>query len=111
MQYNGVQQWQINAIQRQLASGSAHNVDALERSTANNSALDALVFELCTQLIRQRLDRNTPFESPLMHWLAVMGIDESANRLRRPQDYTRILAGMLYINRLLILEFALLLQP
>ena len=42
-----------------------------------------------------------------MHWLAVMGIDENANRLRRPPDYTRILAGMLYINRLLILEFAL----
>ena len=48
VQYNGVQQWQINAIQRQLASGSAHNMDALERSTADNGALDALVFELCT---------------------------------------------------------------
>ena len=40
-----------------------------------------------------------------------MGIDKAVNRLRRQQNYTRTLASMLYINRLLILESTLPLRP
>lgn len=69
--------------------------------------LTTCLFALATTCIQQRLDQNTPFASPMMHWLAVEGINASANRLRRPQEYTRVLAGMLYVNRLLTLEFAL----
>ncbi|KAI9811941.1 MAG: hypothetical protein M1826_003013 [Phylliscum demangeonii] len=69
------------------------------------SFMDQL-FALATMCIQQRLQESRPFTSPMMHFLAVMGIDEVANKLRRPQTYTRVLAGILYINRLLALEYA-----
>ncbi|KAI9833431.1 MAG: hypothetical protein M1826_007529 [Phylliscum demangeonii] len=69
------------------------------------------LFALATTCIQQRLQESRPFVSPLVHFLAIMGIDEGANKLRRPQTYTRVLAGMFYVNRLLALEFALPQQP
>ena len=47
------------------------------------------------------------YESPIMHYLAVRGVDEKSKALRSPFFYTPILAGALWINRLLMLEVAL----
>ena len=71
--FSNRQQRKITSIRRELASQEINEVDALGHSTCDTDALDALVFELCIRLIRQRLDRNTPFESPLMHWLGCYG--------------------------------------
>jgi hypothetical protein len=42
-----------------------------------------------------------------MHFLAVIGIDARAERLRHSFVYTPYLAGVLWVSRLLMLEYAL----
>lgn len=46
-----------------------------------------------------------------MHYLAVRGVDEQSETLRPAFLYTPILAGALWINRLLMLEVAVPLEP
>jgi hypothetical protein len=46
-----------------------------------------------------------------MHYLAVRGVDEKSNTLRASFSYTGILASALWINRLIMLEVALPLEP
>ena len=46
------------------------------------------------------------YHSPMMHYLAVRGVDEQSQSLRSAFFYTPILAGMLWINRLIMLEVA-----
>jgi superfamily II DNA helicase RecQ len=47
------------------------------------------------------------FQSGLIHFLAVLGIDEQNNRLRRATDYSYILAGVVYDVRVLGAEILL----
>ena len=42
----------------------------------------------------------------MMHYLAVRGVDEQSETLRLAFFYTPILAGALWINRLIMLEVA-----
>jgi hypothetical protein len=49
----------------------------------------------------------TLYESPMMHYLAVRGVDELTKKLRPSFCYTPILAGALWINRLIMLEVAI----
>ena len=51
------------------------------------------------------------YESPIMHYLAVRGVDKKSNTLQASFSYTGILAGVLWINRLIMLEVALPLEP
>jgi len=51
------------------------------------------------------------YESPIMHYLAVRGVDKKSNTLQASFSYTGILVGALWINRLIILEVALPLEP
>lgn len=69
------------------------------------------VFSLCIALVMQDTSRISLYESPLMHYLAVRGIDKASGSFRLPIHYTGILAGMLWINRLLLLEIAVPLEP
>jgi hypothetical protein len=46
------------------------------------------------------------YESPMMHYLAVQGVDTQREVLQSAFYYTTILAGMLWINRLIMLEVA-----
>jgi len=41
------------------------------------------------------------FKSPLLHFLAVLGIDEDTYRLREGNDFSFMLAGMVYCCRVL----------
>ena len=66
---------------------------------------------LCMLVVMQDTSRITLYESPIMHYLAVRGVDEKSETLRAPFFYTRILAGALWINQLLMLEVAILLKP
>jgi len=58
----------------------------------------------------QDTSRISLYESPMMHYLAVRGVDEESQSLRASFFYTPILAGMLWINRLIMLEVAVPLQ-
>jgi superfamily II DNA helicase RecQ len=48
-----------------------------------------------------------PFQSGLIHFLAVLGIDETANRLREAHDFSYMLAGVVYCTRVLAVEILL----
>ena len=48
-----------------------------------------------------------PFGSGLIHFLAVIGIDETTNRLREAHDYSYMLAGVVYCIRVLAVEILL----
>ena len=67
--------------------------------------------KLCRLVIQQDLSAAKVYDSPLMHYLAVRGIDEKAEGFRGPMEYTNILAGMLWMLRLLALELAIPSRP
>jgi hypothetical protein len=46
------------------------------------------------------------YDSPLMHFMAIIGIDIYTKIFRLSFHYTKFLAVVLYINRLIILEVA-----
>ena len=48
-----------------------------------------------------------PFGSGLIHFLAVIGIDETTNRLREAHDYSYMLAGVVYCIRVLAVQILL----
>jgi hypothetical protein len=47
------------------------------------------------------------FESPLLHFLAVLGIDEDTHRLREGNDFSYMLAGIVYCCRVVGVEIIL----
>lgn len=63
------------------------------------------LLELCMEFIKQTFDNES--ESPLCHFLAVLGIRPKGAGFYPPYNYTPMLAGMLWVNRLLTLEYAL----
>ncbi|TKA55283.1 hypothetical protein B0A49_12685, partial [Cryomyces minteri] len=48
-----------------------------------------------------------PFSSALIHFLAVLGIDEEMNRLRTAGDFSYMLAGVVYCTRVIAAEVLL----
>jgi superfamily II DNA helicase RecQ len=48
-----------------------------------------------------------PFSSPMIHFLAVLGIDIDRNRLRRAEDFSYVLAGVVYCVRVVGVEILL----
>ena len=62
-------------------------------------------------MITQGLSATKLYDSPLMHYLAVHGIDGKAEGFRGPMEYTNILAGTLWMVRLLAMELAIPSKP
>ena len=48
------------------------------------------------------------FKSAILHFLAVLGIDEEINLLRQANDFSYMLAGVVYCVRVLAVEIILL---
>jgi len=65
-----------------------------------------ILFKLMESIIFQILDHK-PFESPLIHFLAILGIDEQTNRLRKADNYSFMLAGVVYCVRVMAAEILL----
>jgi hypothetical protein len=80
-------------------------------SEAEDEELTSTLMCLCMLTVMQDTSRVGLYHSPIMHYLAVRGIDEQSKSLRSAFFYTPILAGMLWINRLIMLEVAVPLQP
>ena len=87
--------------QRQLAQALLRLVN----SGYDEKAQVAKVIELLGSFIFQEAG-DRPFSSGLVHFLAVLGIDEETNRLRVAEDYSYMLAGMVYCTRVLAVESA-----
>jgi len=91
-------------------SSNSSNSNNLQNQDPDPRATNALM-HLCMLVVMQDTSRIKLYESPLMHYLAVRGVDEKSETLRAPFFYTGILAGALWMNRLLMLEVAILLEP
>ena len=62
--------------------------------------------EVFQRLIFQRV-RGDTFKSTLLHFLAVLGIDGETRRLREANDFSYMLAGVVYCVRVLSAEILL----
>jgi hypothetical protein len=79
--------------------------DPIEPKDQDADLTNALMC-LCMLVVRQDTSRIKLYESPMMHYLAVRGVDEQSETLRPSFFYTLILAGALWINRLIMPEVA-----
>lgn len=59
-------------------------------------------------MILQSLKRLDRFDSPIIHFAAILGIVEDENRLRRGDEYLYMLARFMYCVRVLFVEYILL---
>jgi Orsellinic acid/F9775 biosynthesis cluster protein D len=78
-----------------------------EERTAQLNKLSQRLMQLCIEILRHRYRTGDIYENPLLFFTAVLGIDQQKLMFRRPETYTSYLAGLVWINRLLLLEFAL----
>jgi len=62
---------------------------------------------LSMSMILQSLKGYDRFDSPMVHFAAVLGIVEDENRLRRGDEYSYMLAGFMYCIRVLFVEHTL----
>ncbi|KAK7947162.1 uncharacterized protein PG986_011483 [Apiospora aurea] len=72
--------------------------------------LGRAVFQFCVYSLQQKLGGRI-FESPLLHFAAVLGIDVERRAWRAAKNYTNQLAGLLWCGRVLLLEAAFEGQP
>ena len=77
-------------------------LQSIELSDNEATQLEALL-EFVKSFIFQRMWQD-PYESGIVHFLAVLGIDEELGRLRAANDYSYMLAGMVYIVRVIGVE-------
>jgi len=62
---------------------------------------------LSVSFILQSLKGFNQFDSPMVHFAAVLGIDEEGVRLRKGKESSFIMAGFLYCIRVLFVEYTL----
>ena len=75
--------------------------------------LQEKLFELCIRFLTSNIisKKDDVFASLLVHFTALLGIDSSTGAFRDPYSYTSYLAGITWIGRILLLEYALPLEP
>lgn len=78
---------------------------SIERGWEDAAQLKALL-EWYESVIFQRV-RGNAFTSALLHFLAILGINEETFRLRDANDYSYMLAGVVYCTRVLAIEIIL----
>ncbi len=73
----------------------------------HDDTLSEKLFHLCITFLTQRFEQGDDRQTPLMHFSSVLGIDLKSSKFREPRTYTPILAGLIWVRRLLLLEYAL----
>ena len=103
-------QWKdIQHIRRYLEQ--PESLDDSTEPKDQDPSLTGVLMHLCMQVVMQDTSSIRLYESPIMHYLAVRGVDEKSKSFRVPFFYTPILAAALWISRLIMLEVAVLLEP
>ena len=74
--------------------------------SCRSGAPEMIMLEFFRHVLFQHI-RVDVFESPLVHFLAVLGIDEETHRLREGNDFSYMLAGIVYCCRVLGVEIIL----
>ena len=105
MSYTREQCKSINQIREMLKSNA--DDDSFTDLSERDSQLTNELMRFCLMVVQQNLEIKRVYQSPLMHFLAVIGINIQAGTLRGPFTYTLILAAILWVNRLLMLELCL----
>lgn len=77
--------------------------EKVARAFLASESLDYVCLDFCLSLLEQPL-RGNIFESPLMGFLVVMGIDENNNTLQEAPKYTPKLSALIKIAQLLTLQ-------
>ncbi|KAH8798674.1 hypothetical protein F5884DRAFT_742883, partial [Xylogone sp. PMI_703] len=77
-----------------------------DEPTAENDPLASMLMCLCMLVLMQDTSRIPLYESPLMHYMAVRGIDVQGPRLRSSMKSTPTMGRILWIGRLIMLEVA-----
>jgi hypothetical protein len=80
--------------------------DPYDEESEQDQELTYELMNLCQLVLMQDTSRIPLYESPLMHYLAVRGIDTKSKAFRPSFFYTPVLAGALWISRLILLEIA-----
>jgi Orsellinic acid/F9775 biosynthesis cluster protein D len=66
------------------------------------------LFEMCIKFLTQNFrGGEDEVKTPLLHFCGVLGIDWKQSRFRDPGNFTPLLAGIMWVGRLLLLEYAL----
>ncbi|KAG9977930.1 hypothetical protein KCU98_g9749, partial [Aureobasidium melanogenum] len=73
-----------------------------DTSSVEDDQIPAMV-ELSRALLFKKV-WNDRFDSALIHFMAVMGIDETNARLRDGNDYSYMIAGLVYVSRIVAAE-------
>lgn len=81
-------------------------VGQLWKALSEDGSGEGLVVTFFKHVLFQHIRVNV-FESPLVHFLAVLGINEDTYRLREANDYSYMLAGIVYCSRVLAVEIIL----
>ena len=69
--------------------------EAANEESEQDRALTSVVMRLCMLVVMQDTSRIPLYESPLMHYLAVRGIDEHSKTFQAAFFYTPVLAAAL----------------
>ncbi|KAH5441620.1 hypothetical protein HBI60_255780 [Parastagonospora nodorum] len=88
--------WQENQLELAMSFVQSLNLD-------NESTQIQKLIKLLGAFIFQHISGNQ-FSSGLVHFLAILGINSHTHRLRRAEDYSGILAGMVYCLRVIAVE-------
>ncbi len=88
-----------------ISDGSEDNY--ISTSTPKVDKLAELVFRLSIFFITEEFTDGQPSSSLFVYYSGVLGCTEDGSTFRRPKDYTSFLSALIYVQRLLLLEFAL----
>jgi hypothetical protein len=78
----------------------------LDSIESGNGSVTSAILDFSQSFIFHKV-YHKPFESPMLHFMAILGIDEENNRLKEANDYSYMLAGLVYCTRVIGLEFLL----
>lgn len=74
---------------------------------ATRAGLDELVFGLLVMFCKQKVCGGDPSRTILVYFAGILGFAQDRSGFRPPRTYTSYLAALLYVQRLLFLEYAI----
>jgi len=99
------EQWACIQDVREILQQPEAEAEA-EAVAVDDETLDSLLMELIISLLTQETSQLPLYESPVMHYLAIRGVNPQTQRFYPSFQYTPILAHMIWMIRLLVLEVA-----
>lgn len=86
---------------------SAWELTDKEKYHTTPDALAVQLFDISVTVLTTPQPGGSYIDCTMMHFVGVLGIDENTHFWKAPSAFTTILAGLVWMSRLLFLEFAL----